>query len=102
MAAGAGGIGGKEAREMYLIQFPGDEEDEGEMLEDESSLSGEGEETANIKEEVRDISSLRGGGESGTASLHCLAVLNMRRKQCKYSETDFSSCYYYCRGVVNT
>ncbi|XP_034546559.1 LOW QUALITY PROTEIN: zinc finger protein 853-like [Notolabrus celidotus] len=50
----AGGRGGKEAREMYLIQFPGDEEDEGGMVEDEEgegSLSGEGEETANIKEE---------------------------------------------------
>uniref|UniRef100_A0A3B4UNS5 Zinc finger and SCAN domain-containing protein 21-like n=2 Tax=Seriola dumerili TaxID=41447 RepID=A0A3B4UNS5_SERDU len=54
MVAGAGGRGGKEAREMYLIQFPGDEEDEGGMAEDEAgegSLSGEGEETANIKEE---------------------------------------------------
>ncbi|KAI3351726.1 hypothetical protein L3Q82_020562, partial [Scortum barcoo] len=54
MLAGAGGRGGKEAREMYLIQFPGDEEDEGGMAEDEEgegSLSGEGEETANIKEE---------------------------------------------------
>ncbi|XP_039976512.1 zinc finger protein 263 [Xiphias gladius] len=54
MVAGAGGTGGKEAREMYLIQFPGDEEDEGGMVEDEEgegSLSGEGEETANIKEE---------------------------------------------------
>nr|XP_046262664.1 zinc finger protein 568 isoform X2 [Scatophagus argus]XP_046262665.1 zinc finger protein 568 isoform X2 [Scatophagus argus] len=50
----AGGRGGKEAREMYLIQFPGDEEDEGGMVEDEEgegSLSVEGEETANIKEE---------------------------------------------------
>ncbi|TNN77691.1 Zinc finger protein 316 [Liparis tanakae] len=50
----AGGRGGKEAREMYLIQFPGDEEDEGGMMEDEEgegSLSGEGEETAYIKEE---------------------------------------------------
>ncbi|XP_034453313.1 zinc finger protein 696 [Hippoglossus hippoglossus] len=54
MVAGAGGRGGKEARETYLIQFPGDEEDEGGMAEDEAgegSLSGEGEETANIKEE---------------------------------------------------
>ncbi|KAM8908915.1 uncharacterized protein AB9W97_006025 isoform 2-T2 [Spinachia spinachia] len=56
MVAGPGGRGrgGKEAREMYLIQFPGDEEDEGGMMEDEEgegSLSGEGEETANIKEE---------------------------------------------------
>ncbi|XP_029367652.1 zinc finger protein 768 [Echeneis naucrates] len=51
---GAGGRGGKEAREMYLIQFPGDEEEEGEMVEDEARegiLSGEGEETVNIKEE---------------------------------------------------
>ncbi|XP_026185593.1 zinc finger protein 250 isoform X2 [Mastacembelus armatus] len=54
MVAGAGGRGGKEAREMYLVQFPRDEEDEGGMAEDEEgegSLSGEGEETANIKEE---------------------------------------------------
>ncbi|XP_028272809.1 zinc finger protein 696 [Parambassis ranga] len=54
MVAGAGGRGGKEARELYLIQFPRDEEDEGGMVEDEEgegSLSGEGEETANIKEE---------------------------------------------------
>ncbi|XP_037636808.1 LOW QUALITY PROTEIN: zinc finger and SCAN domain-containing protein 22 [Sebastes umbrosus] len=56
MVAGAGGRGrgGKEAREMYLIQFPGEEEDEGGMMEDEEgegSHSGEGEETANIKEE---------------------------------------------------
>ncbi|TMS17359.1 Zinc finger and SCAN domain-containing protein 22 [Larimichthys crocea] len=52
--SGAGRRGGKEAREMYLIQFPGDEEDEGGMAEDEEgegSLSVEGEETANIKEE---------------------------------------------------
>lgn len=71
----AGGRGGKEAREMYLIQFPGDEEDEEEMVDDEEgegSLSVEGEETANIKEEVRETGFLRGrgvGGESGTASL---------------------------------
>ncbi|XP_037317300.2 LOW QUALITY PROTEIN: zinc finger protein 263-like [Pungitius pungitius] len=56
MVAGPGGRGrgGKEAREMYLIQFPRDEEDEGGMMEDEEgegSLSGEGEETADIKEE---------------------------------------------------
>ncbi|KAG8004021.1 Zinc finger and SCAN domain-containing protein 22 [Nibea albiflora] len=54
MVSGAGRRGGKEAREMYLIQFPGDEEDEGGMAEDEEgegSLSVEGEETANIKEE---------------------------------------------------
>ncbi|XP_032383897.1 zinc finger protein 853 [Etheostoma spectabile] len=51
----AGGRGGKEAREMYLIQFPRDEEDEGGMTEDEEgegSISGEGKETANIKEEL--------------------------------------------------
>ncbi|XP_029917498.1 zinc finger protein 768 [Myripristis murdjan] len=55
---GGGGGGGKEAREMYLIQFPGDEEDEGGMVEDEEgegSLSGEGEETANIKEEFAQL-----------------------------------------------
>ncbi|XP_072251786.1 uncharacterized protein [Leuresthes tenuis] len=54
MVAGAGGRGGKEAREMFLVQLPRDEEDEGEMVEDEEgegSLSVEGEETANIKEE---------------------------------------------------
>lgn len=58
-----GGRGGKEAREMYLIQFPGDEEDEGEMVDDEEgegSLSVEGEETPNIKEEVRETGFLRG------------------------------------------
>ncbi|KAM9376813.1 uncharacterized protein KZ484_009272 [Pholidichthys leucotaenia] len=54
MVAGAGGRGGKEAREMYLVEFPQDEEEEGGMVEDEEgegSLSGEGEEKANIKEE---------------------------------------------------
>ncbi|XP_068181557.1 zinc finger and SCAN domain-containing protein 22-like [Antennarius striatus] len=48
------GRSGKEAREMYLIQFPEDEEHEGGMEEDkegEGCLSVEGEETANIKEE---------------------------------------------------
>ncbi|KAG7518716.1 zinc finger 768-like [Solea senegalensis] len=53
MGMAAGGRG-KEARELYLIQYPGDDEDEGGMAEDEAgegSLSGEGEETANIKEE---------------------------------------------------
>ncbi|XP_041845777.1 zinc finger and SCAN domain-containing protein 21 isoform X3 [Melanotaenia boesemani] len=53
LGMGAGGRGGKEARDMYLIQFPRDEE-EGGMEKDEEgegSLSGEGEETANIKEE---------------------------------------------------
>ncbi|KAM9850307.1 uncharacterized protein ACBR49_007511 [Aulostomus maculatus] len=58
VVAGAGGRGGKEAREMYLIQFPGGEEDEGGMVEDEAgegSLSGEGEETPNIKEEFSQI-----------------------------------------------
>lgn len=72
---------------MYLIQFPGGEEDEGGMVEDdegEGSLSGEGEETANIKEEVRETSFLRGGGvggESGTASLHhSAAPYRTRRK----------------------
>ncbi|XP_014880817.1 zinc finger protein 629 isoform X1 [Poecilia latipinna] len=54
LVMGAGGRGGKEAREAYLVQFPRDEEDEGEMEDDEDgegSLSGEGEENANIKEE---------------------------------------------------
>ncbi|TWW55600.1 hypothetical protein D4764_09G0006490 [Takifugu flavidus] len=49
-----GGRGGEKAREMYLMQFPGDEEDEGGMVEDEEgegSLSVEGEEISNIKEE---------------------------------------------------
>lgn len=53
--AGGGGGGGKEARERYLIQFPGDEEEEGGMADEdeegEGSLGGEGEETADIKEE---------------------------------------------------
>ncbi|KAK0150117.1 Zinc finger and SCAN domain-containing protein 22 [Merluccius polli] len=51
--------GGKEAREMYLIQFPGDEEEEEEAdgglpVEDEEgegTLCREGEEMGNIKEE---------------------------------------------------
>ena len=93
MVAGAGGRGGKEARETYLIQFPGDEEDEGGMAEDEAgegSLSGEGEETANIKEEVREMVFLRGGGvggESGTASLHCSeASFRMRKNVDKKRE----------------
>ena len=91
MVAGAGGRGGKEAREMYLIQFPGGEEEEGGMVEDdegEDSLSGEGEETANIKEEVRETGFLGGGvggvggvgGESGTASLHHSAASYRMRK----------------------
>ncbi|KAF7229623.1 uncharacterized protein si:dkeyp-121d2.7 [Nothobranchius furzeri] len=53
-AAAGGGRGGKEAREAYLVKFPQDEEDEGGMVDDENgegSLSGEEEETANIKEE---------------------------------------------------
>nr|XP_057919177.1 zinc finger and SCAN domain-containing protein 22 isoform X2 [Doryrhamphus excisus] len=52
--AAAGGKGGKDTREMYLVQLPGCEEDEEGMIQDEEgegSLSGEGEETANIKEE---------------------------------------------------
>lgn len=76
LVTGAGGRGGKEAREAYLVQFPRDEEDEGEMEDDEDgegSLSGEGEENANIKEEVREMGFL-GGGESGTASPCCSAA----------------------------
>ncbi|KAM4555799.1 uncharacterized protein PAE49_014748 isoform 2-T2 [Odontesthes bonariensis] len=52
LVAGAGGRGEKEAREMYVVQLPRDEE--GEMVEDEEGegiLGGEGEEIANIKEE---------------------------------------------------
>lgn len=68
-----GGRGGEKAREMYLMQFPGDEEDEGGMEEDEEgegSLSVEGEEISNIKEEVRETSFLGGrGGESRSGSL---------------------------------
>ncbi|CAB1337296.1 unnamed protein product [Coregonus sp. 'balchen'] len=48
----AGG-GWKEARQMYLIQFPVEEE-EGELLE-EGCISGEGEETDIIKEESDDM-----------------------------------------------
>ncbi|MED6271547.1 hypothetical protein CHARACLAT_021442 [Characodon lateralis] len=51
---GGGGRGGKEPREAYLVQFPRDEEDEGEMVDDEDgegSLGGKGEENGNIKEE---------------------------------------------------
>lgn len=61
-----GGRGGEKAREMYLMQFPGDEEDEGGMAEDEEgSLSVEGEEISNIKEEVRETCFLRGSGVGG-------------------------------------
>ncbi|XP_036798895.1 zinc finger and SCAN domain-containing protein 22 isoform X2 [Oncorhynchus mykiss] len=51
----AGG-GWKEARQMYLIHVPGDEEEEeeGELLE-EGCISGEGEETDIIKEESGDM-----------------------------------------------
>lgn len=55
IATAAGGRGGKEEKEAYLVQFPREEvEDGGEMVDDEDgegSLSGEGEENANIKEE---------------------------------------------------
>lgn len=97
----AGGRGGKEAREMYLIQFPGGEEDERGMMEDEEGegcLSGEGEETANIKEEVRETSFLRGGGESGTASLHCSAASYGMRKHAdrkrEIIQTQSFSCVF--------
>ncbi|XP_023848357.1 uncharacterized protein [Salvelinus sp. IW2-2015] len=48
------GGGWKEARELYLIQFPGEE---GELEEEEEGgcVSGEGEETDNIKEESSDM-----------------------------------------------
>ncbi|CAG5990745.1 unnamed protein product [Menidia menidia] len=78
LVAGAGGRGGKEAREIYLMQLPRDEEDgREEMVEDEEgegSLSAEGEETTHIKEEVRETGFLRGGvgGESGTAATYRL------------------------------
>lgn len=83
----AGGRRGKEAREMYLIQFPGDEEDEEEMVDDEEgegSLSAEGEETANIKEEVRETSFLRGrgvGGESGSSISAAACRANKKEKK---------------------
>lgn len=67
-----GGRGGEKAREMYLMQFPGDEEEEGGMAEEgEGSLSVEGEEISNIKEEVRETRFLRErgvGGESHSES----------------------------------
>lgn len=82
---------------MYLIQFPGDEEDEEEMVDDEEgegSLSAEGEETANIKEEVRETSFLRGrgvGGESGSSiSTACAESTRKKRKQTQKHES-FSS-----------
>lgn len=92
---------------MYLIQFPGDEEDEGGMVEDEEgegSLSVEGEETANIKEEVRETGFLKGGGvggESGTASLHCSAAsyrmkTNVDRKR-ELIQRDREFCL--CSGI---
>lgn len=95
MVAGAEGRGGKQAREMYLIQFPGDEEDEGAMVEDEEgegSLSGEGEETPNIKEEVREAGFLRGGGvggECGTASLQCSAASYNQHRRKQDTARDF-------------
>ncbi|XP_077388269.1 uncharacterized protein LOC144025805 isoform X2 [Festucalex cinctus] len=50
----APGQGGKDSRQMYLVQLPrGDEDEEGMVQEEEGegSLSGEGEETTSIKEE---------------------------------------------------
>lgn len=71
--------GGEKAREMYLMQFPGDEEDEGGMAEDEEgegSLGVEGEEISNIKEEVRETGFLRGrGGVGGESRSESLALL---------------------------
>ncbi|XP_033829814.1 zinc finger and SCAN domain-containing protein 22 [Periophthalmus magnuspinnatus] len=55
---GSGGAvvrAGNEAREMFLVQLPGEEEEgvvQEEEEEDEGSLSGEGEETADIKGEL--------------------------------------------------
>lgn len=86
---------------MYLIQFPGDEADEGGMMEDEEgegSLSGEGEETANIKEEVRESDFLRGGGgggESGTASLHCSAARCRMTKNAVRKRKDNRELFLY-------
>lgn len=109
MVAGAGRRGGKEAREMYLIQFPGDEEDEGGMVEDEEgegSLSGEGEETANIKEEVRET--LRGGGggvggESGTASLYCSAAsYRMKKNIEKRDNTERQRELFLCFSAIKS
>lgn len=54
VAPGGRARGGKEAREIYLVQFPREEEVGGGVgVEEEGSLSGEGDETADIKEEVR-------------------------------------------------
>lgn len=74
-----GGRGGEKAREMYLMQFPGDEEDEGGMAEDEEgegSLGVEGEEISNIKEEVRETCFLRGRGEGGESRSESLPLLS--------------------------
>lgn len=52
---GSGGAvrAGSEAREMFVVQFPGEEEERAEAEEDdEVRLIGEGEETSNIKEEM--------------------------------------------------
>ncbi|KAK7919014.1 hypothetical protein WMY93_010298 [Mugilogobius chulae] len=52
---GSGGAvmrAGNEAREMFLVQIPGEEEEGVVEEEDEDNLSGEGEETANIKGEL--------------------------------------------------
>lgn len=52
VAPGGRARGGKEAREIYLVQFPREEEVGGGVgVEEEGSLSGEGDETADIKEE---------------------------------------------------
>lgn len=84
-----GGRGGEKAREMYLMQFPGEEEDEGGMAEDEEgegSLGVEGEEISNIKEEVRETCFLRGrgvGGESRSESLPLLSSFTQTKKRQK-------------------
>lgn len=106
LGLGAGGRGEKEA---YIIQFPREEEEdeeEGGMVDDEDgegSLSGEGEEAANIKEEVRETGFLRGGvgGESGTASLRCLSGRAVDKRgdfTKRWREFNFQPLNH-CRGV---
>ncbi|XP_010900134.1 zinc finger protein with KRAB and SCAN domains 1 [Esox lucius] len=65
----AGG-GWKEAREKYLIHFPGEEEEQGDLLEEdeeEGCVSREGEEAANIKEESGDM--MEGGYQPASLRL---------------------------------
>lgn len=63
---------------MYLIHVPGDEEEEeGELLE-EGCISGEGEETDIIKEEVREKRSAK-ESECGTHSVSVSETTSLQK-----------------------